>query len=144
MKIQGIQYPDNFYDLFDNYDIYDFLICLIFVVVNAVYNIVQFLTCDYFTPCNIIIITLITELYYSLKSFNNAALNVLSFVFLLLIAFTFLVYIEIIELNIFNISYNTKKNIESRCICESLFGFDDSINPIEENSSSESDITSSY
>ena len=120
------------------------MICLIFIVANGVYNIVQFLTCDYFTPCHILIITLITELYYSLKSFNNAVLNVLSFVFLLLIAFTFLVYIEIIELNIFNISYNTKKNIESRCINESLFGFDDSVNPIEENSSSESDITSSY
>ena len=41
-------------------------------------------------------------------------LNIIGFFVLLLILFLFLIFIEIIEINIFNISYNTKKNIELR------------------------------
>ena len=36
-----------------------------------------------------------------------------------MIAFAFLIYIEIIEINLCNISYNTKKNIEIRSVKES-------------------------
>ena len=127
--VADIQYPDNFYDLFGDYDIYDFLLCLTIVLGNAVYNLVLFTTCNYFTPCHILITSIIIELQNSLETFEKTGLNIISFLILILITFMFLVYIEIIELNIFNISYNTKKNIELRSLEESIIGFDFNINP---------------
>ena len=50
-------------------------------------------------------------------------LNILSFLILILIAFAILIYIEIIEINICNISYNTKRNIEIRSGIESFIEF---------------------
>ena len=44
-------------------------------------------------------------------------------VVIILIAFLFLVFIEVIEINIFNISYNTKKNIDLRSKDEALIEF---------------------
>ena len=100
LNILDIQYPDNFYDLFGNYDIYDFLICLIVVISMAIYNIALFTTCYFFDACYILIISIIIQFYYSLKAFNNAILNILSFICLIIVSLVFLVYIEIIEVNI--------------------------------------------
>ena len=116
LEIAGIKHPDNFYELFDNYDIYDFLLCLSFVVGQAIYNIVLFVTCDYFTPYHILIFAIFKESYNSFTLEGNTALNFLTFFILIIIAFMFLIFIEIIELNICNISYNTKKNIELRSL----------------------------
>ena len=114
LNILDIQYPDNFYDLFGNYDIYDFLICLIVVISMAIYNIALFTTCYFFDACYILIISIIIQFYYSLKAFNNAILNILSFICLIIVSLVFLVYIEIIEVNIFNISYNTKNKYRKK------------------------------
>ena len=45
---------------------------------------------------------------------DNLTLNILGIILLILIGFMFLVFIEIIEVNIFKISYNTKNNIHIR------------------------------
>ena len=58
-------------------------------------------------------------------------LNIIGIVLLILIAFMFLIFIEVIELNVFNISYNTKKNIEIRANTESLIAMDDIVIPKE-------------
>ena len=126
-KIYGIQYPDNFYELFDNYDIYDFLVFLSSTISNAFYNIVIFVNCNYFTPCHILITSIIKEIYNNLNTDGNISLNFLTFFILILIALMFLVFIEIIEINFFNVSYNTKRNIELR----SLSDFDITLNNIQ-------------
>ena len=59
-------------------------------------------------------------------------LNILSFLILILIAFHFLIFIEIIEINICNISYNTKKNIEIRSGKESIIEFKHTFSLTEE------------
>ena len=118
-------------ELFGNYNIYDFLVFLVVIAAMAIYNIVLFTTCYFFDPCYILITSIIIQLYYSSKEFNNAILNILSFICLIIVSLVFLVYIEIIEFNIFNISYNTKKNIELRSIYDSLIE-NDIINQIEE------------
>ena len=112
VEIAGVKYPDNFYELFDNYDIYDFILCLIITLIFFIFNIVILLTCDYFTPVHILITSIIRECYNYLQFGENIKLNMLGFLILLIIAFMFLVFIEIIEINICNISYNTKHNIE--------------------------------
>jgi hypothetical protein len=53
LTIADVKYPDNFWELINNYDIYDFLLCLLVVIVNAIYYLCLFLTCNYFTPCHI-------------------------------------------------------------------------------------------
>ena len=144
LEILNIQYPDNFYDLFSNYGIYDFLIFLIVVVAMAIYNIVLFTTCYFFDPCYILITSIIIQFYYGLKAFNNAILNILSFICLIIVSLVFLVYIEIIEVNIFNISYNTKKNIEIRSIYDSSIELNDALFPSDENSSNDDDEPTFY
>ena len=49
-------------------------------------------------------------------------LNILGITTLILIGFTFLIFIEIIELNICNISFYTKNNIVKRSKDESFLG----------------------
>ena len=79
------------------------------------------LTCYYFTPFHIIVIWIIKECSVYIQIDDVLLLNILGFAILILIAFMFLVFIEIIEVNIFNISYNTKRNIEIRSKIDSLF-----------------------
>ena len=139
LNFMGFKHPDNFYDLFGNYDIYDFLVCLVEVILNAIYNIILFTTCYFFDPCYILITLIIIQLYHSLETFNNAVLNILSFICLIIVSLVFLVYSEIIEVNIFNISYNKKKNIITRSLTESFIENDESINPIDDISSNGED-----
>ena len=129
LEIAGIQYPDNIYELFNNYDIYDFILCLTLLIVNGIYNIVLLLTCNYFTPIHTLILTILNQIYYNLNIKENITLNILSFFILILIAFIFLIFIEIIELNICNISDNTKDNIQSRAFNDSLIALIDFTEP---------------
>ena len=119
VTISGIEYPNNFYELFDNYDINDLIICFVELIMNAIYNMVIFVTCDFFTPFHILITSIIKEFYSYLQTDGNLVLNILGICILIFIAFMFLVFVEIIELNFWNISYNTKKNIELRSLTDS-------------------------
>ena len=132
VTISGIEYPNNFYELFDNYDINDFIVCIGELLMNAIYNIVLFVTCDYFTPIHILITYIIKEFYSYLRADGNLALNILGIFILILIGFMFLIFVEIIELNICNLSFNTKKNIELRSTAEDSFEKEKDLNPQEE------------
>ena len=144
LTIADVNYPDNFWELINNYDINDFLICLLVIIVGASYNICLLLTCNYFTPCHIIISYIIHEYYYYIHiNDNNFELNILGFFILVLILFMFLIFIEIIEINIFNISYNTKKNIELRSRIDSLIDFNSLLNINEEIEPEEMEIINS-
>ena len=129
LEIAGIKHPDNIYELFNNYDIYDFILCLTLLIRSSIYNIVLLLTCNYFTPIHTLILTILNEIYYNLNIKENITLNILSFFILILIAFIFLIFIEIIELNICNISDNTKDNIQSRAFNDSLIALVDFTEP---------------
>ena len=120
--IFDIKYPDNFFEYFGNYDIYDFIICLIVIIISIIYNILFFLTCDYFSPFHILITSIIEECYNYFQINEDLTLNVLGITTLILIGFTFLIFIEIIELNICNISFYTKNNIVKRSKEESFLG----------------------
>ena len=130
--IADIKYPENFFEYFDNYDIYDFILCIVVIIVAFVYNVSIFLICDYFTPFHILITSIIKECHTYIQKDNNLTLNILGIVILILIAFMFLIFIEIIELNVFNISYNTKKNIDIRAKSEILIDMDYITTPKEE------------
>ena len=137
VTISGIEYPNNFYELFDNYDINDLIICFVELIMNAIYNMVIFVTCDFFTPFHILITSIIKEFYSYLQTDGNLVLNILGICILMFIAFMFLVFVEIIELNFWNISYNTKKNIELRSLTDSSIENNYNININDEKSEEE-------
>ena len=141
LEIAGIKHPDNFFNLFNHYDIYDFLLCLSYLVGQAIYNIVLLVTCNYFTPSHILIIAIFKEIYNSLSFEENIGLNLLTFSILILIAFMFLAFIEVIELNICNISFNTKNNIQLRSLSEYIEENSNIINPNDETSNTEDELS---
>ena len=128
LTIDDIKYPDNFSEFIEGYDFNDFIVCFLQIIASCIYNISIFVTCDYFTPVHILITSIIKECYYHLKTMKNFIYNFLGIITLILIAFTFLIFIEIIELNIFKISYNTKNNIEKRSRIDSQVDIKDMIN----------------
>ena len=143
--INGTKYPDNIKEYFDDFDYNDFIVCFAIIIVHFFYNIFLFLTCNYLTPCHILISSIIRESYLYLQPSDNVSLNIIGFVILVFIAFLFLIFIEIIEINIFNISFNTKKNIEIRSRKESLVEFNDIIPSNEEVKTDEQEkINSSF
>ena len=119
--ISDIKYPDNFFDYFENYNTYDFILCVIVIIFNFIYNISLLLSCDFFTPFHILVIRIIDEYYTYLQFNDDWTLNILGIIILILITFMFLIFAEIIEVNIFNISYNTKRNIDLRSKTDSSF-----------------------
>ena len=109
--INGVKYPDNIKDCLENFDYNDFIVCFAAIITYFIFNISLFLTCNYFTPFHALNIYIIKDSHLYLRLSDNVILNILSFLILILIVFAYLVFIEIIEVNICNISYNTKKNI---------------------------------
>ena len=85
LTIAEVKYPDNFFELINNYNINDFFLCLLVVIVSSIFNIFKFLTCDYFTPFHIIILSIIHECYYYIKANENLKLNIIGFFILLFI-----------------------------------------------------------
>ena len=124
LSVNGIQYPDILIKYFNDFNYNDLIICLSRIIKDFIFNISVILTCDYFAPIHILIIWIISETGYHLLPNSNWALNILSIFILVVITIMFLVFIEVIEINIFNISYNTKKNIKLRSIKDCLLEFD--------------------
>ena len=118
--IADIKYPNNFFEYFDKYNIYDFIICFVIIMVSLIYNILLLLTIDYFTPLHIVLGVIIEQMYSYFQIGDNLTLNIVSIICFIFITFLYLVYIEIIEINIFNLSDNTKRNIEIRANNEAL------------------------
>ena len=67
---------------------------------------------------------MIKETYGIFQTGSNLALNILGFFILILIIIMFLVFIEVIEINICKLSYYTKRNINLRSKKDTLIEFD--------------------
>ena len=114
ITVEGTKYPDNFFDYIKCFNEYDIIFAFLNIVISFAFNLCIFITCETFTPYHLLIILIIHECYNYLNIKENKLLNISSFFILALIAFIFLFFVEILELNIFGLSTNTKKNIELR------------------------------
>ena len=114
LTIGDIIYPENLFDYCNNFDLNDIIVILINVFASCLYNILVLITCNEYTPCHVLIILIINESYYYFKFKENLVLNITGFCILLLLLIVFLIFIEMIELNICEISRNTIKNISIR------------------------------
>jgi len=114
VTIAGIYHPDNLIEYLKQFNMEDAFLALLSIVINGVYNILIIATCDFFTPCHVLIILIINECYEYFKFKENLILNLLGLLILILIFFMFLFFVEILEFNVCEFSINTKKNIEIR------------------------------
>ena len=124
LSVYGIKHPDNLVQYLNEFDYNDLIVCLTNIIYYFIYNLSLILTCGYFTPIHILIISIINETDGFFRAGANLALDILGFFILILIAIMLLVFIEVIEINICNLSYNIKKNIELRSKNDSLFELD--------------------
>ena len=114
VTIEYINYPQNLYDYWDQFDKIDLFLALFTIIIYGLYNIFIIATCDIFSPFHVLITRIIIESYDYFKFKENLMLNILGLFCLILIFFMFLFFIEIFELNLFALSENTKKNIQIR------------------------------
>jgi hypothetical protein len=100
-------------------------VSLALIFTSCFYNMTLFLTCEKLTPCHTLIIMIIHE-SYNYVQINDDFLLTFGIIIVILILIIFLFFIEIIELNLFEISKNTKKNIGKRADDDSCIKSDSS------------------
>ena len=80
---------------------------------RCIFILFGFITVDYFSPMHTVLILIIGEVSFLFISDYNWKLYVKIFFFIFLIFFV-LIFTEIIEINLFGLQLNTKKNIIKR------------------------------
>ena len=119
--ISGIKYMNNFNDDYiDNYysyiDILDYKEIFIFILsmfTRCVFILFGFIITNYFTPAHIVLILIIGEVSFLFVEDYNWKLY-LKIIFFIILLICILIFVEILELNIFGLQQNTKKNIINR------------------------------
>ena len=112
-------YKDYFNDM-ENYSIFiEILLILVFMILNGLYNIFQFVAIKYLSPNHVLITQLILALYYSIilqfspNNINTITL-IFSIIFHIICFITQLIFLEIIQLNFCVFNKDTKLHIGIR------------------------------
>ena len=113
ITILDFKYPDNFQNYKNNFNFNDLLMAFIIIGYSFIYNICIFFACDYFTAFHTLIGLIISEFYPYFKV-KEKTLNIIGFIIIFLILVIFLIFIEIIELNCYGLSENTKKKYNKK------------------------------
>ena len=126
---------ENFNDYFNNYNIKELFVGIILMIVQLILFLCTLYTNKNYTPCHIFIIFVFGQLALYMDFSKNSIIVIICLIFIL---FFSLIFNEIIEINIFGFSYNTKKNIMMRAETDDFYTditdsiTDDSINDNEE------------
>ena len=114
---------------FNNFDTKELLIIFGVIFTQLGINLTTLFTTKNNSPCHIFIIFVFGQMAYYIKMVGN---DILFIILLIIILFLSLIFNEIIEINIFGLSYNTKRNIVDRAIKEgepkSEIGEEESVN----------------
>ena len=113
VEYKGKIYVDNFIYYFSNLSLMEIIYFIIQMINRFGFNIFCLLTTKYCTPCHIVIILIIGEIYFGVETepLWTAILEYIIYVFLV---FTMLIFLEIIEINCYGLQKNTEKNIITR------------------------------
>ena len=110
-----ITFLNNFFDNFEGFETKHIFIFIIIVIFQFIYNLCIFNTIINTSTCHILIIIVLGELsHYFINLFYGKDNSIIIVIALLFILFMILIFIEVIELNFFGLSKNTKKNISLR------------------------------
>ena len=109
-------YFDNFYSYYDIINAKEILIVIFMILYYLVYYIGFNSTIKHYTACHIYLISFFEEsiMYRIIRGEIKDWKLVPNIIVLLLSLFMLLVFNEIIEIKIYNLDYNTKRNIEKR------------------------------
>ena len=124
VEYDGKKYIANIFSAFN----YSGLILLLGYAVKPFMTLLNYITINEFSVCHSFLILNVSELYTVMsvddnkieEIFGDATVAIIQIGFFLINTFLILLFLEMIELNIFNISDNTKQNIEQRALYDKI------------------------
>ena len=116
-----IGYLDDFYDYYNNLDSKEITIFIFLTLFQFAYHLMKFITIQRFTQYHVL---LLSALYILLMVFitfdlDNILVSILPVILVIICLIMILIFLEIIQLNCFGLSYMTKKNIKIRAKLDS-------------------------
>ena len=102
---------------FNNFNFKELLVVLGEMITQFGIYICLFLSDNNHTPCHLFIIFVFGQLAYD---FNFTWISILVIICLIIILFFSLIFNEIIEINLWGLSHNTKRNITIRAVSEGI------------------------
>ena len=115
IEYKGKKYLDNFYDYKDRINLYKIMVFILMMISRLCFNLFSHIIVKFYTPSHVALILLIGEITFIFQGQGDNPYkfygNIVIFIICL---FILLIYTEIIELNFFGLSKNTRKNIGKR------------------------------
>ena len=124
----------SFWNYYEIIDLKEIIILVSMTLIYFIYNLLQLIIIDYFSPYHILLTNLIPEKIFYLFFDDSYETEQLIVVIVILLIYTFmiLVFIEFIQLNFLGLSKMTKKNIDLRAKNETMeYDINDIINDDE-------------
>ena len=111
-KIYYFNYKYYFEEV-DDHVLVEIILVFVYVILNAVYNILQLLTIKYLSPNHVLISYIMLAIYYSiLIKFQDIKMStstfIFSFIFYIISFFALFIFLEIIQLNFCGISKDVR------------------------------------
>ena len=118
----NIGYLDNFWDYYNNLDSKEILIIILLIIFLFIYNFMKFKIIEIYLPYHILLLTTLYILIMHFINFDtsNIIVSIVALILILICFIMILIFVEIIELNCFGLSYMTKKNIKNRAQFDSV------------------------
>ena len=107
---------DNFWDYYNNLDAKEIIIFIVLIIFVFIYDLSLFITIDKYSPFYIMLLDTLAELIFYFVDFDtdDPMISISSIIINILVFLMILIFVEIIELNFFDLSYMTQKNIKIR------------------------------
>ena len=114
---------DNYFDFINKLDRKLAIIIILIILFNFIFNSLLITIIDFFSPYYIMLVYISSEIFSSIYMILTSDVDQYFFIVFILDLTNFfidLVFIEVIEINCFGLSYMTKKNIEIRARLDSF------------------------
>ena len=113
-------YIDNYWKFIEKLDKKEIIIILLIILGRFLFHSMIMIIIDFLSPFYVFLVYVIGEIaFFSVSMKDDPKIIISSIIFFSVSIFTILVFIELIELNCFGLSYMTKKNIELRARLDS-------------------------
>jgi hypothetical protein len=113
-------YIDNYWKFIEKLDKTQIIIILLIILGRFLFHSMIMIIIDIFSPFYVFLVFVIGEItFFSVSMKDDPIILISSIIFFSVSLFTILVFIELIELNCFGLSYMTKKNIVLRARLDS-------------------------
>jgi hypothetical protein len=113
-------YIDNYWKFIEKLNKKEIIIIILIILGRFLFHSMIMIIIDFLSPFYVFLVYVIGEIaFFSVSMKDDPKIIISSIIFFSVSIFTILVFIELIELNCFGLSYMTKKNIELRARLDS-------------------------